>query len=93
MNHKDGSKNGTSLGYDVPHIDIGLATRNDEVEVEGGDGEESATDAEDLHEMGRGKPLLLEERDDELRSDKRQTEHHGEGDERGEAQHLGEGSP
>lgn len=38
MNQEDGTEDGTALGDNVPHIDIGLAPRNDEVEIEGGDG-------------------------------------------------------
>ena len=90
VDHEDAAEDGASLGDDVPHIDVGLAARDDEVVVEGGDGQEGAADAEDLHELGGGEPLFFNQCHDELWCHQRQSEHDGEGDEGGEAEHLGE---
>jgi hypothetical protein len=60
---------GASLGYDVPHIDVGLATANDKVIVERGDGEKGTAYAEYAHKNGTGKPLVGDEDSDKLRSD------------------------
>ena len=92
MYHEDTAEDGAALGNHVPHIDIGLAARDDEVVVERGNGQEGSTDAENLHEVGRRQPLVAYEHHDELGCHERQPEHEGEGDEAGEAQHLGEGT-
>ena len=63
---------------------------SDQVEVECSDREEGTANTKNLHEVGRGKPLFLDEGDDELGCHQRESEHEWEGNEASEAQHLGE---
>ena len=71
-----------------PHVGARTAAAQQELRVEGGDGEERAAHAEDGEHGGAFEPFLPDGQHDEFARNGGDAQHHGKGEKGGEAEHL-----
>ena len=79
-------------GYGAEHEDIRPATADNQVGVEGDNGDESATDAKYLQKRHTRKPFVGNGYGYQFGHNQSQSPHSGKSDEGGEAKHLPEDS-